>query len=56
MLASGNEAFKKDGIQLNFTTIFPDILEKPAEIIFQYVSYQTSMELSDVTEALIQKH
>lgn len=56
VLASGNEAFKKDGIQLNFTTILPDILEKLAESIFQYVAYPTSAQLSDVAEALIQKH
>ncbi|XP_056124441.1 sterile alpha motif domain-containing protein 3 [Rhinichthys klamathensis goyatoka] len=56
VLASGNEAFKKDGFQLNFTSILPDILEKLAESIFQYVAYPTSAQLSDVIEALIQKH
>ncbi|XP_048024756.1 sterile alpha motif domain-containing protein 3 isoform X2 [Megalobrama amblycephala] len=56
VLASGNEAFKKDGFQLNFTSILPDILEKLAESIFQYVAYPTSAQLSDVAEALIQKH
>ncbi|XP_037634305.1 sterile alpha motif domain-containing protein 3-like [Sebastes umbrosus] len=56
VLASGNEAFKKDGVQLNFTTILPDILEKLAESIFQYVAYPTSAQLANVTEALIQKH
>lgn len=56
VLASGNEAFKKDGIQLNFTTILPDFLEKLAESIFQYVAYPTSAQLSDVAEALIQTH
>lgn len=56
VLASGDEAFKKDGFQLNFTSILPDILEKLAETIFQYVAYPTSAQLSDVIEALIQKH
>ncbi|XP_042578369.1 uncharacterized protein LOC109095856 isoform X2 [Cyprinus carpio] len=42
VLAAGSEAFKKDGIQLNFTPILPDILEKLAESIFQYVAYPTS--------------
>ncbi|KAG1929083.1 sterile alpha motif domain-containing protein 3 [Pimephales promelas] len=56
VLASGNEAFKKDGFQLNFTSILPDILEKLAESIFQYVAYPTSVQLSDVIEALVQKH
>lgn len=56
VLASGNEAFKKDGFQLNFASILPDILEKLAETIFQYVAYPTSAQLSDVIEALIQKH
>lgn len=56
MLASGNEAFKKDGIPLNFTSILPDILERLAESIFQYVAYPTSARFSNVAEALIQKH
>ncbi|XP_060782223.1 interferon-induced very large GTPase 1-like [Neoarius graeffei] len=56
VLASGDEDFKKDGIQLNFTTILPDILEKLAESILQYVAYPTGAELSDVAKALIQKH
>ncbi|XP_052430965.1 uncharacterized protein LOC127971776 [Carassius gibelio] len=56
VLASASEAFKKNGIQLNFTSILPDILEKLAENIFQYVAYPTSAQLSDVAEALIQKY
>lgn len=56
VLASGNDAFKKDGTQFNFTTILTDILEKLAEGIYQYVAYPTSAQLSDVAEALIQKH
>uniref|UniRef100_A0A9J8A6J0 Uncharacterized protein n=1 Tax=Cyprinus carpio carpio TaxID=630221 RepID=A0A9J8A6J0_CYPCA len=56
VLAAGSEAFKKDGIQLNFTPILPDILEKLAESIFQYVAYPTSAQLSDVAEALVQKY
>nr|XP_057928428.1 sterile alpha motif domain-containing protein 3 isoform X3 [Doryrhamphus excisus] len=56
VLASGNEVFKKDGIQLNFATILPDILEKLAESIFLYVAYPTSAQFNNVAEALIQKH
>lgn len=56
VLASGSEAFKKDGIQLNFTSILPDILEKLAENIFQYVAYPTSAQLNEVVEALLQKY
>uniref|UniRef100_A0A4W6E0B6 Uncharacterized protein n=1 Tax=Lates calcarifer TaxID=8187 RepID=A0A4W6E0B6_LATCA len=56
LLASGNEAFKKDGIPLNFTSILPDILERLAESVFQYVAYPTSAQFVDVDEALIQKH
>lgn len=56
VLTSGNEAFKNDGIQLNFTRILQDILEKLAESIFHYVAYPTGAQLSDVAEALIQKH
>ncbi|XP_034017420.1 sterile alpha motif domain-containing protein 3 [Thalassophryne amazonica] len=56
VLASGNENFKNDGIQLNFATILTDILEKLAESIFLYVAYPTSVQLADVAEALIQKH
>lgn len=40
-LAAGNEAWNKDGIQLNFTTILPDILEKLAESMFHYFAYPT---------------
>lgn len=56
VLAAGNEAYKKDGIQLNFTTILPDFLEKLAESMFQYVAYPTNTQRADVTEALIRKH
>ncbi|XP_030007097.1 sterile alpha motif domain-containing protein 3 [Sphaeramia orbicularis] len=56
VLASGNEDFKRDGIQLNFVTVLSDILEKLAESIFLYVAYPTSAQLNDVAEALIQKH
>ncbi|XP_051802070.1 sterile alpha motif domain-containing protein 3-like [Acanthochromis polyacanthus] len=56
MLASGNEAFNKNGIPLNFTSILPDILERLAESVFQYVAYPTSAQISKVAEALIQKH
>ena len=56
VLAAGNEAFKKDGIQLNFTTILPDILEKLEESMFQYVAYPTNAHRADVAEALIRKH
>ncbi|XP_052409578.1 uncharacterized protein LOC127955941 isoform X3 [Carassius gibelio] len=56
VLAAGSEAFRKDGTQLNFTPILPDILEKLAENIFQYVAYPTSAQLSDVAEALVQKY
>ncbi|KAF6726478.1 Sterile alpha motif domain-containing protein 3, partial [Oryzias melastigma] len=56
VLASGNEAFQNDGIQLNFNRILPNILETLAENIFHYVAYPTSTQLADVAEALIQKH
>lgn len=55
MLVSGDEAFKEDAIPGNFLEK-PNILEKLAESIFQYVAYPTSAQLSDVAEALIQKH
>ncbi|XP_019207840.1 sterile alpha motif domain-containing protein 3 isoform X3 [Oreochromis niloticus] len=56
LLASGNEAFKKDGTKLNFIPVLPDILEKLAETIFQYVAYPTSAQLADVAEALVRQH
>ncbi|XP_024658714.2 uncharacterized protein LOC112430002 [Maylandia zebra] len=56
LLASGNETFKKDGTKLNFTPLLPDILEKLAETIFQYVAYPTSAQLADVAKALVQQH
>ncbi|XP_039907699.1 sterile alpha motif domain-containing protein 3-like [Simochromis diagramma] len=56
LLASGNETFKKDGTKLNFTPLLPDIVEKLAETIFQYVAYPTSAQLADVAEALVQQH
>ncbi|XP_060771645.1 uncharacterized protein LOC132882569 [Neoarius graeffei] len=56
VLVAGNEAFKKDGTPLNFTTILPDILDKLAESMFQYVAYPTNVQRADVAEALIRKH
>ncbi|XP_066509897.1 uncharacterized protein si:ch211-166e11.5 [Hoplias malabaricus] len=56
VLASGNEAFEKDGSLFSPTVILPDILEKLAETIFQYVAYPTSVQLNHVAEALILKH
>ncbi|XP_062864816.1 sterile alpha motif domain-containing protein 3-like [Trichomycterus rosablanca] len=56
VLASGNEAFEKEGILLSPTAILPDMLEKLAETIYQYVAYPTSVQLNHVAEALIQKH
>lgn len=56
VLASANDAFKKDGVLLNLTTILPDILEKLAECIFLYVAYPTSAQLSHVAEALVLMH
>ena len=56
VLASRNEAFKKDGIHQDFTSLLPDILEKMAETIFYYVAYPKSAQLSDVAIALVQKH
>ena len=37
VLVTGNETFAKGGTQANFTSALPDILEKLAECIFQYV-------------------
>ena len=39
VLASCNEAFKREGILLSPTVILPDILEKSANTIYQYVAY-----------------
>lgn len=39
VLASGNETYKRNGVLFNFTAVLPDILEKLAECIFQYVAY-----------------
>lgn len=56
VLASGNEAFKRDGTLFDFTAILTDILEKLAEGIFQYVAYPSSVQFSCVAEALVKKH
>lgn len=56
VLASTKETFKKDGTKLKFTAVLPDILEKLAETIFQYVAYPTSAQLSNVAEALVREH
>ncbi|XP_063331470.1 uncharacterized protein si:ch211-166e11.5 [Pelmatolapia mariae] len=55
-LLQENETFKKDGTKLNFTPLLPDILEKLAETIFQYVACPTSAQLADVAEALVRQH
>lgn len=56
VLASGNETLKKNGVLLNFVAVLPDVLDKLAECIFQYVAYPSSAELSFVAEALVQKY
>lgn len=56
VLAAGNEAFNKDGCPLSSNAILPDILERLAENIFEYVAYPTSAQFADVAEALIRKH
>lgn len=56
LLASGNEAYKKDGIPFNFTSILSDILQRLSESIFQYIAYPTNAQFSDVAVALIQRH
>lgn len=56
VLAAGNEAFNKDGCPLSSTAILPDILERLAESIFEFVAYPTSAQFADVAEALIRKH
>ncbi|XP_035983983.1 sterile alpha motif domain-containing protein 3 isoform X1 [Fundulus heteroclitus] len=56
VLATGNETFNKDGSPLSSTAILPDILERLAESIFEYVAYPTSAQFAAVAEALIQKH
>lgn len=54
VLAAGNEAFNKDGSPLSSTAILPDILERVAESIFEYVAYPTAAQFA--AEALIRKH
>lgn len=56
VLAAGNEAFIKDGSPFSSTAILPDILERLAESIFEYVAYPTAAQFADVAEALIRKH
>ncbi|XP_051803243.1 sterile alpha motif domain-containing protein 3-like isoform X2 [Acanthochromis polyacanthus] len=56
VLATGNDAFSKDGCPLSSTAILPDILERLAETIFEYVAFPTSAQFADLAEALIRKH
>lgn len=53
VLAADNKAFNKDGSPLSCTAILPDILERLAESIFEYVAYPTTTQFADVAEALI---
>lgn len=56
VLKSANDAFRNDGTTLNNPSVKSDILEKLAEKIFQFCAYPTSLQISSVAEALIQKH
>lgn len=58
-IRAGNECFKKCGTLLSTTDIIPmlpDILGKLAEAIYEYTAYPSSLQISEVAEALTQKH
>nr|XP_055030313.1 uncharacterized protein LOC129419248 isoform X2 [Misgurnus anguillicaudatus]XP_055030314.1 uncharacterized protein LOC129419248 isoform X2 [Misgurnus anguillicaudatus] len=58
-IQSGNESFKRDGTVLStkdLIPLLPDILGKLAEAIYEYTAYPSSLQISEVAEALTQKH
>ncbi|XP_051777783.1 uncharacterized protein LOC127526402 [Erpetoichthys calabaricus] len=59
LLQLGNEKFHKDGTLFStkdLITILPDILGRVAEGIYEYTAYPSSAQISQVAEALINKH
>uniref|UniRef100_A0A8C6M6P9 Uncharacterized protein n=1 Tax=Nothobranchius furzeri TaxID=105023 RepID=A0A8C6M6P9_NOTFU len=58
-IQSDNERFQKDGTLLptkDFIPLLPDILGKLAEAIYKYTAYPSSLQISEVAEALTLKH
>ncbi|KAE8280203.1 hypothetical protein D5F01_LYC20753 [Larimichthys crocea] len=58
-IQSANECFKKHGTLLTakeFIPLLPDILGKLGEAIYEYTAYPSSLQISEVAEALTQKH
>ena len=58
-IQSTNELFKKNGTLLTtkyLIPLLPDILGKLAEAIYEYTAYASSLQISEVAEALTQKH
>lgn len=54
-IQSANEHFKKQGTLLTtkaLTPLLPDILGKLAEAIYEYTAYPSSLQISEVAEAL----
>uniref|UniRef100_A0A8C5EVH8 Uncharacterized protein n=1 Tax=Gouania willdenowi TaxID=441366 RepID=A0A8C5EVH8_GOUWI len=58
-IQTANERLKKYGtlfLTKDFIPLLPDILGKLAEAIFKYTAYPSSLQISEVAEALTQKH
>ncbi|XP_058481854.1 sterile alpha motif domain-containing protein 3-like isoform X2 [Solea solea] len=58
-IQSGNERFNKYMTLLttkDLIPLLPDILGKLAEAIYEYTAYPSSLQISEVAEALTQKH
>lgn len=58
-IRSANERFQKDGTLLptkDLIPLLPDILRKLAEAIYKYTAYPSSLQISEVAEALTLKH
>ncbi|KAK0138175.1 hypothetical protein N1851_025511 [Merluccius polli] len=59
LIQSANERFQKNGTLLttkDLIPLLPDILGKLAEAIYEYTAYPSSLQISEVAEALTQKH
>lgn len=55
-LETASEEYKKNGTLLNTSKVKSDILEKLAETIYKYTAYPSSLQISEVADALVRKY
>lgn len=54
-LETACEDYKKNGTLLNTLKVKSDILEKLAETVYKYTAYPSSLQISEVADALVRK-